>query len=135
PATLATLSILNTDNACTLLTTPPTPTRPSFSSYNATALPAPPSSPTRRSSDLGFTQQPQTTQAGATMSTVQVAALDDAGNVVTGFSGSISVAIGANPSGGTLSGTKTHSAANGLATFTGLSIDKAGNGYTLVDRK
>src|SRR5207249_8764663 len=40
--------------------------------------------------------------------------------------------IGANPSGGTLAGTATVAAVSGVATFSGLSIDKAGTGYTLV---
>ena len=56
---------------------------------------------------------------------------DAQGNVATGFSGSVTVAIDANPGGGTLSGTTNVSAANGVATFSNLSIDRAGNGYTL----
>src|SRR5207248_6027187 len=35
-------------------------------------------------------------------------------------------------SGGTLSGTATHAAVGGVATFAGLSIDKTGTGYTLT---
>jgi hypothetical protein len=42
------------------------------------------------------------------------------------------VAIGTNPGGGTLSGTKTRSAVGGTATFNDLSIDRAGTGYTLT---
>jgi 23S rRNA pseudouridine955/2504/2580 synthase len=41
------------------------------------------------------------------------------------------VAIGTNPAAGTLSGTKTVSSVSGVATFSTLSIDKAGTGYTL----
>ena len=44
----------------------------------------------------------------------------------------VTVAIGTNPSGGTLSGTKTVNAVAGVATFSGLSIDNIGTGYTLV---
>src|SRR6185437_10098239 len=40
--------------------------------------------------------------------------------------------IGTNPGSGTLSGTTTVAAVNGVATFAGLSIDKSGNGYTLT---
>ena len=46
----------------------------------------------------------------------------------------ITIAIGTNPGsggGGTLSGTLTAVASSGVATFSGLSIDKQGNGYTL----
>src|SRR5438128_8376932 len=42
------------------------------------------------------------------------------------------MSIGTNPSTGTLSGTKTVAAVAGVATFPGLSIDKAGTGYTLT---
>ena len=42
------------------------------------------------------------------------------------------MAIGANPGGGGLFGTLTRNAVNGIATFNNLSIDRAGNGYTLV---
>ena len=41
------------------------------------------------------------------------------------------MAIGTNPAGGTLSGTKTLTVSSGVANFTGLNIDKAGTGYTL----
>src|SRR5207237_1144191 len=42
------------------------------------------------------------------------------------------VAIGTNPGGGTLSGTTTVAAVSGVATFSNLSIDKVGTGYTLT---
>jgi len=82
---------------------------------------------------LVFTVQPSNTTAGSTISpAVQVAAQDDAGVTVTSFAGSITIALGTNPAGGTLSGTKIVTAVNGVATFSTLSIDRAGNGYTLV---
>jgi len=81
---------------------------------------------------LVFVGQPSTTTAGSPLSpAVQVAAQDDAGNTVTGFTGNVSVAIGTNPGGGTLSGTTSVAAVNGVATFANLSINKAGTGYTL----
>src|SRR5204862_424251 len=54
------------------------------------------------------------------------------GNTVTTATNSVALAIGTNPNSGTLSGTKTVAAVNGVATFAGLSIDKAGVGYTLA---
>src|SRR5439155_40507 len=48
------------------------------------------------------------------------------------FTGNITVAIGTNPSIGTLTGTLTHAAVSGVASFSGLSIDKVGTGYTLT---
>jgi hypothetical protein len=81
---------------------------------------------------LAFTVQPSNATAGSAISpAVQVTARDAAGNVATSFSGSITIALGANPSGGALSGTLTVSAVNGVATFSNLSITKAGTGYAL----
>jgi hypothetical protein len=84
-------------------------------------------------SQLAFTVQPTTTTAGATMTpAVKVTAKDAAGNTVTAFTGNITVAIGTNPSGGSLSGTKTVAAVLGVATFSDLSINRNGTGYTLT---
>src|SRR5207244_1112141 len=63
---------------------------------------------------------------------VKVRALDALGNVVPGFTGSVSIALGANPGGGTLSGTTPVVAVGGVATFTDLIINKTGTGYTLT---
>ena len=82
---------------------------------------------------VGFTVQPAVTTAGAAITpAVQVAAMDFVGNTVTGFTGDVTLAIGTNPSGGTLSGTLTVAAAGGIATFSTLSIETAGTGYTLT---
>jgi Kelch motif protein len=81
---------------------------------------------------LAFTAQPNPAAAGATIAPpVRVAALDSLGNVATGFTGAVTMNIGTNPSGGTLSGTTAVAALAGVATFTSLRIDKAGTGYTL----
>src|SRR5213596_1264071 len=85
---------------------------------------------------LAFTVQPSTTlPLLAIQPAVQVTALDAGGNRVTSFNGSVTIAIGHNGGTvlpGTLSGTKTVTAVNGVATFSDLSIDQLGNGYTLV---
>src|SRR5207247_2278925 len=84
-------------------------------------------------SALVFTGEPTNAVAGAAITpAVQVTAQDGQGNTATGFTGNITLAIGTNPSSGTLSGTKTAAAIAGVATFAGLSIDKAGTGYTLT---
>jgi hypothetical protein len=84
-------------------------------------------------SQLAFTQQPSITVAGAAISpAVQVTALDAAGNLVPGFTGSITVALGNNPGGSTLGGTTTVAAVNGVASFSALTLDKTGTGYWLT---
>jgi len=84
-------------------------------------------------SKLVFGVQPSTTfSGGAITPTVTVLATDAAGNTAPGYVGAVTVAIGTNPSSGTLSGVATVNAVAGVATFTGLSIDKAGTGYTLT---
>src|SRR5207249_8704984 len=87
-----------------------------------------------------FTVQPSSTTAGTIITpAVRVTVQDAFGNRVTSFpSGrpTITVAIGNNPGGDTLSGTKarlTGTGGNaGIATFNDLSIAKAGEGYTLT---
>src|SRR3989441_1099337 len=82
---------------------------------------------------LAFTVEPGNIAAGGAITpAVQVTAQDAAGRVATGFTGNVTVAIGTNPSGGTLGGTKTLAAVAGVATFGDLSVDKAGTGYTLT---
>ena len=61
-----------------------------------------------------------------------VQAQDASNNPISTFTGTVSLAIGTNPGGGTLSGTTSVSAVAGVATFNAFSIDKAGTGYTVV---
>ena len=82
---------------------------------------------------LAFTQQPTNATAGASISpALSVRVLDVFNNGVTTDGSNITLALGTNPGSGTLSGTKTVAAVAGVATFSGLSINKTGAGYTLV---
>src|SRR5947199_4592157 len=82
---------------------------------------------------LVFTVQPSTAAAGAGIApAVQVAVQDAQGNTVTTATTSITVAIGTNPASGTLAGTTTMAAVNGVATFSTLSLNKSATGYTLI---
>ena len=85
---------------------------------------------------LAFSVQPQRTLPFETITPpVQVRVVDDLGNPIPSFTGPMTIAIGHNGGmllPGTLSGTKTVAAVNGIATFADLSIDQPGNGYTLV---
>src|SRR5262249_14693382 len=82
---------------------------------------------------LLFLQQPTDTAAEQTISpAVMVAVVDQFGNVLTDENtDTVTLTIGTNPSGGTLSGTLTVTVVNGVATFSDLSIDLTGDGYTL----
>ena len=84
---------------------------------------------------LGFADQPQTTHARKSLPPVRVVVRDDQGNVVSGFGGLVSLTLDSSAGGGggvSLGDTTTVAAANGVATFRHLRIDKAGTGYRLV---
>jgi len=93
---------------------------------------------------LAFTAdgQPAGTAAGAVMAAgfgskggpVKVKVLDGSGHLVTGSTAAVTIAIGSNPGSGSLSGTLTVHAKGGIASFSNLSIDKPGIGYTLTAR-
>jgi hypothetical protein len=81
---------------------------------------------------LAFLIGPTDAQAGVPIADMQVAVQDADGNTVTSYNEDVVLAIATNPGGGTLSGTTTVEAASGVSTFSGLSIDKVGTGYTLT---
>jgi len=81
---------------------------------------------------LAMGQQPGNTAADQVISpAVTVRVMDQFGNPAASTT-NVTVAIGNNPDGGTLSGTVTVAANHGVAIFSDLSIDKPGNGYTLI---
>src|SRR5205807_2069150 len=82
---------------------------------------------------LVFSTQPSSATAGAAISHPEGVAAEDAeGNTATGFTGKITIVLWSNPGGSTLSGTTTAAAVSGVATFSTLSLDKTGSGYTLA---
>jgi hypothetical protein len=85
---------------------------------------------------FAFIIEPSTTLPTRTIEpAIQVMALDADGNRVSSFNGPVTIAIGKNGGmvmAGTLSGTATVTAVDGIATFSNLSIDQLGNGYTLI---
>ena len=80
---------------------------------------------------LLFSQQPGNAQAGASIGTIKVQVLDASNNLITNATNQVTLALSApgNPP-ATLSGTKTATPSGGVATFSGLSVDKVGT-YTL----
>jgi hypothetical protein len=77
------------------------------------------------------TQPPASVPAGSSFG-LAVSAEDPNGNLLTGFSGSVTLALASNPGGSTLGGTLTVNAVDGVATFSGLTLDRTGNGYALL---
>ena len=76
------------------------------------------------------TQPPASVTAGSGFGLV-VKAEDAFGNVDPTFTGSVTLALADNPNGATLGGTLAVNAGAGVATFAGLTLDKAGAGTTL----
>ena len=82
---------------------------------------------------LAILTQPTNTPVGMLITpAVRVGVQDAGGNIVSTSNATVTIAIANNPSAGTLSGTTSVAAVNGVATFSTLSINKAGVGYTLL---
>jgi hypothetical protein len=80
---------------------------------------------------LAFGQHPITTRVGEVLSPAVVVRVEDANGNLVGSEALVSLALGTNPSGAALAGTRTVTAVDGIATFGDLSIDKVGQGYRL----
>ena len=130
-ATFANLSIDQIGSGYTLTAAAATFAGDTSTAFDVTATP-PTTGPATK---LTFVRQPGNTAPGATISPVQVAAVDDQNNIVPTFSGSITIAIGHNGGllrAGTLSGTLLQPTVNGVATFADLSIDQGGADYYML---
>ena len=129
-ATFADLSVDKVGRGYTLRATTSGASGATSAPFDITASPPPP-----QATQLVFTVQPTKTSPGATITpAVEVTAVDDQGRVATSFTGFITVTKGHDASlfgNAVLSGTKSVRAVNGVARFGDLSIDQAGNGYTL----
>jgi hypothetical protein len=80
---------------------------------------------------LAFVNQPVHTQNGIVIPSITVAVQDSLGTTVPSASNQVRLGIGTNPAGGGLSGIEQVTASNGIASFTGLSINNAGAQYRL----
>src|SRR5437762_1873913 len=123
-ATFSTLSLNIVGSGYTLTATATGLTSATSSAFNISAGAA---------AKLVFTVQPSNAAAGAANTpAVRVTVQDAQTNAVTTATTSITLAIGTNPASGTLAGTKTVAAVNGVATFANVSINSPGTGYTLT---
>ena len=82
-------------------------------------------------SQLVITTEPPATVKVSTPFGLQASIEDPYGNVVTTANSSVNVAFASNPTGASLGGTLSVSASQGVATFSNLTINKTGSGYTL----
>ncbi|MDR3742687.1 MAG: hypothetical protein P4L40_27035, partial [Terracidiphilus sp.] len=87
--------------------------------------------------NLAFTQQPTSAASGVSISPAVKVQVNDSNNIrVASSTASVTIAItpGTPATGGpgALGGTLTQTAVNGVATFSGLSINRDGTGYTLT---
>jgi hypothetical protein len=82
---------------------------------------------------LFFSVEPSNVVAGATLApAVVVQAVDAHGNVATGFTGTVRLALGVNAHNAVLGGTTSAAAVAGVATFDALNVAISGTGYSLV---
>ncbi len=82
-----------------------------------------------QATQLVVTAQPPGMVAPGEPFGLTVTAEDANGDVDASFSGNVALALSSNPGGATLGGTTTVKASNGVAAFTGLTLDKTGIGY------
>lgn len=88
--------------------------------------------PVLPATQLVFTVQPKNSKAGMVLvPPVQVTVRDSLGRTATGFTGSVTMTLAPNLSGALLTGTTTVNAVAGVATFSSLSVDRAGFGLRL----
>ena len=88
---------------------------------------------TQAAMSLVFVVQPANAIAGEALNpAVQVEVRDSSGNVVSGSRVAVTLAFGVNPHGATLHGSTTVNAVSGVATFSGITVEKADAGYTLT---
>ena len=73
---------------------------------------------------------PGTVALGQTFG-ITVAVENGQGQVATSFDSNVTLVLANNPGGATLGGTISTTAQNGVATFSGLSLNQGGNGYTI----
>ena len=88
---------------------------------------------TQAAASLVFAVQPTNTVAGEALNpAVQVEVRDSSGNVVSGSRVAVTLDFGINPHGATLHGSTIVNAVGGVATFSGITVEKADAGYTLT---
>jgi hypothetical protein len=123
-ATFSGLTLNNAGNGYTLQVTAAGASPVTTGGINVTSV-------TSSATHLVVTAQPPGTVLAGSPFGLTVLAETDSGVVDPSFNGTVTIAVSANPAGGSLGGTLTAMASGGVATFSGLTLNNAGNGYTL----
>jgi Bacterial Ig-like domain/Calx-beta domain len=84
------------------------------------------------SGSLSVTAEPQGSVVAGAGFGLTVQAKDNQGQLISNFNEAVTVSVANGQGPGTLHGTVTVTAVNGVATFSGLSIQQAGSGYTIT---
>ena len=122
---VATFSNLELDHAASGYTIKATGTGLAATTTNSFDI-----TPAAASQLLVTAQPPSSVTAGSTFG-LAVTAEDQYGHIANGFTGSVTIALKNNPGSGSLLGTLSENATSGVAAFGGLTLDMAGNGYTI----
>jgi hypothetical protein len=80
---------------------------------------------------ISFSAPAKLNSLGLPLSTMTVTILDQHGNPDTAATGSVTMALNTNPTAATLSGSLQETVVNGVATFSNLTLNYPGVGYTL----
>ncbi|MEO8395699.1 MAG: hypothetical protein ABI700_22080, partial [Chloroflexota bacterium] len=134
-ATFSDIRLSAAGAADTLLASAPALTSATSQAFNVTApvsTPEPTPAPTATSPSLLFIIQPTDAVVGSSIAPAITVELRDSNNALLPTSDiPITLTLGDNPANGLLSGTLSVNTVNGVATFTDLTLDTAGTGYTL----
>ena len=94
-----------------------------------------PATVTQTATALAFRTQPGDGVAGEALSpAIQVEIRDEAGNRVPGATDAVTLSLSGVGEGAELLGTRTVNAVDGVATFSGLSLERAGSGFRMRAR-
>ena len=85
--------------------------------------------------NIAFATPPTNNSVDEPFDGLSVEMRDANGAVATNFTDAVTISIGTNPQGGSLTGQFTVDAVAGVASFPNLALDAAGAGYTLVPRR
>ena len=125
-----------TDGVATFTTLADDKAEPVSIKFSSSKLSSLPSSPVAVSpgpiADLVVVSNGSAQAPAGTPFSITVEAEDSFGNLVPSFNGNVTLALSDNPNGESLGGTLSSTASGGVATFTGLTLNKPSGSYSLA---